>query len=151
MRLRLRFAVALLIAGFAGLAMAQQAVSQGPGSTSGVFPWRVAITSSTGATVATAAIGSGYITAGAPAATVSISTVTAAATGLTAGSCYRVACSVACFFRTGSGTPTALTSDASFFGPAVERICLKTGSTAIAFITATGTGTCSVNLMTDTP
>lgn len=86
--------------------------------------------------------------AGAPAARVSISTGSAAATGLTAGAIYRVACSTDCFFRLGSGTPTAVTTDSAFFGPGVEYVTIPSGSTAIAFVTTAGTGFCTVHLLT---
>lgn len=84
----------------------------------------------------------GTVVAGAPTWTVSASTVSAAATGLTVGTCYRVACNAPVFWRTGTATPTALTTDLPLYGPAVEKVCLTSTSTAIAFVTASGTGTC---------
>jgi hypothetical protein len=133
------------------IVLAGTLVDQGAGSQT-QRPWRVTPTDASGATTSPAGgPTAGYTTAGAPAASVSISTVTAAATGLTAGATYRVACSVPCFYRTGSGTPTALTTDSLFVGPAVEYIGLKTGSTAIAFITSSGTGTCTVTRLTPAP
>lgn len=93
----------------------------------------------------------GYVKTGAPSATVAISTVSAAATGLTASACYRVACNTPCFYRSGAATPTALTSDNPIFGPAVEKICIPSTDTALAFVTASGTGSCGLALLSNTP
>jgi hypothetical protein len=122
-------------------------VDQGSGQPASLAPWRIAATTSTGKGVGT---GTGYIAAGAPAATVAVSTSSNAAIGLTTGATYRVACNVPCFYRTGTGTPVALTSDAPLYGPAVDYIGLvpATAATAIAFVTASGTGTCVVSLIT---
>jgi hypothetical protein len=143
-------ALTLILTAFA--VDAQVLVVQGAGSTT-QRPWGVLVKDSNGNVISSFGGGpsAGYTTAGAPAASVSISAASAVATGLTAGATYRVACTVSCFYRTGSGTPTALTSDSLFIGPAVEYIGLKTGSTAIAFITSAGTGTCTVTLLTAAP
>jgi hypothetical protein len=138
---RLVFAAFLSIV--AAAALAATPVDQGQGSTR-VIPWRVTTTTSSGG----AGTGTGYIAAGAPAANVSVSTLSAAATGLTAGAVYRVACNVPVFYRTGTGTPTALTSDAPLYGPAIDYVGLVGTSTAIAFVTAAGTGSCVVSLIT---
>jgi hypothetical protein len=125
---------------------AQTTVNQGQGQSSGSKPWVVTIggSSSAGGSVS---VGPGKIQSGAPAATVSTSAVTAAATGLTAGGCFRVGCTAPTFFRTGTATPTALTTDNPIFGPAVEKVCLQSTDTAIAFIQASGTGVCTVSLL----
>lgn len=93
----------------------------------------------------------GYTRTGAPTATVALSTISAAATSLTASSCYRVACNTPCFYRSGSGTPTALTTDNPFYGPAVEKICIPSTDTALAFVTSSGTGSCGLTLLATTP
>lgn len=93
----------------------------------------------------------GYVKTGAPTATVAVSTTSAAATGLAASSCYRVACNTPCFYRSGSGTPTALTTDNPFYGPAVEKVCIPSTDTALAFVTASGTGSCGLALLSNTP
>lgn len=93
----------------------------------------------------------GYLKTGAPTATVAVSTVSAAATGLSASSCYRVACSVPLFYRSGTATPTALTTDNPFYGPAVEKVCVPSTDTALAFVTASGTGSCGLTLLSNTP
>lgn len=85
--------------------------------------------------------------AGAPAARVSISAVSAAATGLTAGVIYRVACSTDNFFRVGAGTPVAVVTDATFFGPGTEYLTLPTGSTGVAFITTAAAGFCTITAL----
>lgn len=140
---RLRFIVAAVAVALACSVGAQTVVNQGSGSSSGTKAWRVTPVTSGGA--ASEPLGQAFITTGAPAARVAISGTSAAATGLTAGARYRVACDTACFFRTGSGTPTALTTDAAFYGPAVEYLSLRTGDTAIAFITSAGTGVCTIS------
>ena len=93
----------------------------------------------------------GYVKTGAPTFSASASTVSAAATGLTAGACYRVACTATVYFRSGAGTPTALTTDNPFFGPAVEKVCLPSTDTALAFVTTAGTGTCAGTVLAVTP
>lgn len=93
----------------------------------------------------------GYVKTGAPSFSVSTSTVSAAATALTAGACYQVGCSTTTYFRTGTGTPTALTTDNPFFGPAIYRLCIPSTDTAVAFVTAAGTGTCVGTLSSNTP
>lgn len=135
--------VSLLALLLGGSALAGTLVDQGSGTTT-TRPWRVTLTDSTGAP-ATLPSGEVYIGTGAPAARVSVSIVSAAATGLTAGARYRIACDGPVFFRTGSGTPTAVTTDAIFYGPQVEYLALRTGDTAVAFITASGTATCTLS------
>lgn len=93
----------------------------------------------------------GYVKTGAPSSTVAISTVSNAAIGLTTSSCYRVACNVPCFYRSGAATPTALTTDNPFFGPAVEKVCIPSTDSAIAFVTASGAGSCGITLLSNTP
>ncbi len=93
----------------------------------------------------------GYVKTGAPSFNTTTSTVSAAATGLTAGACYRMACTATVYFRSGTGTPTAVTTDNPLFGPSVEKVCLPATDTAIAFVTAAGTGTCAGTLLAVTP
>lgn len=111
-------------------------VDQGAGSV-GQQPWKFVLVPGL-----TSVSTNGSVTAGAPTFNVSVSTASAAATGLGTNTCYRVSCSTTVAFRTGTGTPTALTTDGDVFGPAVEKLCLVGTATAIAFITPTGTGTC---------
>jgi hypothetical protein len=92
-----------------------------------------------------------WCTAGPPLATVSVSTVSASATGLSGGACFRVACSAAVNFRVGTAPLTALTSDSILPSPWVERICLRNGYNAIAFVTAAGTATCTVLSLAPAP
>jgi hypothetical protein len=127
--------------------VAQSTVNQGQGQSSGSKPWAVKGAATGGATSTVSSslnVGPGTIKTGAPNATVSTSAVSAAATGLTAGLCYRIACSAPVFFRTGTGTPVALTTDNAIFGPAVEKVCMQAADTAVAFIMAAGTGSCTV-------
>ena len=139
--------VALTLA-FALPAAAQQVVNQGNGSNSFV-PWKTRIVTSSGAAID--ALPAIYLTTGAPAAVVAVSTVSAAATGLVAGATYRVACDTAVFFRIGAGTPVAVTTDAAFYGPAVEYIGFPSTATGFAAITLSGTGTCSLLRVTYVP
>ena len=139
--------VALTLA-FALPAAAQQVVNQGNGSNS-VVPWKARIVTSSGAAID--ALPAIYLTTGAPAAVVAVSTVSAAATGLVAGATYRVACDTAVFFRIGAGTPVAVTTDAAFYGPAVEYIGFPSTATGFAAITLSGTGTCSLLRVTYVP
>ncbi len=88
---------------------------------------------------------------GAPISTVSVSTTSASTGTLSGATCYRVACSVTVFWRVGTLPLTALTSDNQFFGPATELICLRSGYNGIAFVTAAGTGTCTVNSYAPSP
>ncbi len=92
-----------------------------------------------------------FRTQGAPAFNLSCSGVSAATTGLTSSARYRVACTGAVFIRTGTGTPTAVTTDAPIFGPAVEVVALDSTATAIACITAAGTATCTGTLLKSSP
>lgn len=83
---------------------------------------------------------------------VAVSTTSAAATGLTAGSCLRISCgSSTAYYRTGSATPTAVTTDNELPSAAVERFCLRSTETAIAFILSSGTGTCRVSTVATSP
>jgi hypothetical protein len=93
----------------------------------------------------------GYVKTGAPTFTAAVSTTSAAVTSLTAGGCYRITCSTTTSFRTGTGTPVALTTDSDLFGPSVEKVCLPATDTAIAFVTTAGTGTCKGSLLAVTP
>lgn len=97
--------------------------------------------------------GAVFVKSGAPSFSVNAGVISTAATGLTAGTCYRLACaSGTVYWRTGSGTPTALLTDNPSFGPSVEGpICLPTTDTAFAFITASGTVACVGTLMSRTP
>lgn len=116
-------------------------VDQGAGSV-GQQPWKFVLVPGL-----TSVSTNGSVTAGAPLFNVSVSTVSAAATGLGVNTCYRVSCNATVTFRTGTGTPVALTTDGDIFGPAVEKICLVGTATAIAFIMASGTGTCKGMLL----
>ena len=140
--------VALTLA-FALPAAAQQVVNQGNGSNS-VVPWKTRVVTSTGTAVDVFGVRY-FATTGAPAAVVAVSTVSAAATGLVAGATYRVACDTAVFFRIGAGTPVAVTTDAAFYGPAVEYIGFPSTATGFAAITLSGTGTCSLLRVTYVP
>ena len=93
----------------------------------------------------------GFVTTGAPSFSLAVSTTSAYATGLTASGCYRVACSGTVYWRTGTGTPTALTSDNPFFGPAVESLCLPSTDTVLAAVTQAGTATCTGTALARTP
>ncbi len=92
-----------------------------------------------------------YTKTGAPSFSLAVTTTSAYVTGLTASSCYRVACTGTVFWRTGTGTPTALTTDNPFFGPVVESICLPSTDTVLAAITSAGTATCTGTLLARTP
>lgn len=109
----------------------------------------VALGTTTNPTVSV--IRTGFVKTGAPSFSVSISASSAAATGLTSGACYRVACSATAYFRSGPGTPTAVTTDNPFFGPSVEKICIPSTDSALAFVTSTGTGTCAGTVYAVTP
>ena len=140
--------VALTLA-FALPAAAQQVVNQGNGSNS-VVPWKTRVVTSTGTAVDVFGVRY-FATTGAPAATLAVSTVSAAATGLTAGAIYRVTCDTTVRFRLGTGTPVALTTDSAFFGPATEYIGFPSTATAFAAITLAGTGTCTLLTLTLAP
>ncbi len=90
-------------------------------------------------------------TNGPPLATVSVSTTSASATGLAGAACYRVACSAQAFFRVGVAPLTAVTTDSILPSPWVERVCLRSGANAIAFVVATGTATCTVLSLAPAP
>ncbi len=92
-----------------------------------------------------------WVTNGPPIATVAVSTTSASATGLPGAACYRVACSAQVFFRVGVAPLTALTSDSILPSPWVERVCLRSGANAIAFIVATGTASCTVLSLAPSP
>lgn len=92
-----------------------------------------------------------YTKTGAPSFALAVTTSSAYTTGLTASGCYRVACSGTVYWRTGTGTPTALTSDNPLFGPVVESICLPATDTVLAAVTAAGTATCTGTLLARTP
>lgn len=143
-----RLVLALALALFCVTADAQQVVNQGSGSTTGYRPWRVTTTTATGA--ALDQLSQAYTSNGAPAARVATSTVSAAATGLTGGLVYRVACDSPVFYRTGTGTPTAVTTD-SLFLAGVEYLGLRSTDTAFAFITAAGTGVCTITRLYSSP
>lgn len=145
MRSKIALLIALLaLGGFAaGAAQAAEVVNQGAGSKA-VSPWRVTLTGAGGGNE-TAAAAIPYA-AGVP-TNVSVSTTTAAATGLTAERAYRIVCSVDTYYRVGSGTPTALTTDNDLPARVIEYVKLPAATTAIAFITASGSGTCKVGLI----
>lgn len=133
------------------LALPASAQIQKVGGVDGTGTTRVMKTDTTGAVVVTgggASSGGGLVTstgtvaAGAPTWTVNVTAVSSATTGLTVATCYRVACNAPVFWRTGTGTPVALTTDLPLYGPAVEKVCLTATGTAIAFVTASGTATC---------
>jgi hypothetical protein len=127
-------------------ALAQTTVNQGQGQSSGSKPWVVSIGGSS-ASGGSVSVGAGKIKSGAPTATVTTSAVSAAAIAITTGGCFRVACTATTFYRTGTATPTALTTDNPIFGPGVEKVCLQATDTALAFVQASGTGTCTVSLL----
>lgn len=102
----------------------------------------IAVTTSGTATSTGLVTSDGTVVAGAPTWTVAATPVSASAAGLTAGTCYRVACNAPVFWRTGTGATTALTTDLPLYGPAVEKVCLTAAATTIAFVTAAGTATC---------
>lgn len=81
----------------------------------------------------------------------SVSTASAAATGLAANACLRVVCNIDVHFRTGTGTPTAVTTDPLLPSKTIESRCLTSSHTALAFITDSGTGTCNVSVAPLTP
>lgn len=79
--------------------------------------------------------------------TVSLSANTSGAiTGLTAGACGWVTCNAAAWFRTGTGTPTALLTDNDIPANTVINRCLPATHTAIAFISTT-TATCKFSVV----
>jgi hypothetical protein len=151
--MKIQFILVAILALWASPAQAQVTKVVGPnpvGTTSTNPPVVVAGKTAAGVITTTlvAADGSPKVStnitapAGAPGFTLACSTSSAAVTGLTGGTCYRMTCSAPIAFRTGTGTPTALTTDADFFGPATENLCLPAASTAVACVTASGTATC---------
>lgn len=124
-----------------GIATAADIVNQGAGSRA-VTPWRVSLATPGGS----AAMGTVPLAPGVP-TNVAASTISAAATGFTAGAILRIVCSIDTFYRVGSGTPTAVTTDNDLPARVIEYIMLPTGMTAIAFVTASGTGTCKVAII----
>jgi len=92
-----------------------------------------------------------YPIQGPPVAGVSVSVVSASTPTLSGGTCYRVACTTTVFWRVGTLPLTALITDNPMFGPAVELICLRNGYNGVAFITAAGTGTCTLNSYAPSP
>jgi len=139
--------LACLAIAVGAVARAADVVNQGAGSAA-VTPWKVYMVAPGSST---AVGGSPFVTAGAPAFILTVTSVSTPTPALTTGASYRVACNTQVFFRTGAATPVALTTDAPIFGPAVEYLALKTGSTMFAFITASGTATCTGTLITATP
>jgi hypothetical protein len=94
-----------------------------------------------------------WLTTGAPIYSVSVSTVSATASPLNGGACYRVACTVSpVYFRACVGTPcTAVSgSDSVLSTPPAERLCLRAGTTALAFVAGTS-GTCSILSLAPSP
>lgn len=118
-----------------------------PTATSATVPVKVA----PDGTLVTSGVAGSVVKTGAPSFSLAVSTTSAYAASLTAGGCYRVGCSGTVYWRTGTGTPTALTSDNPFFGPAVETICLPSTDTVLAAVTQAGTATCTATALARTP
>lgn len=74
--------------------------------------------------------------------------VSGAVTGLTAGSCYQFTCGADFQYRTGTGTPTAVSTDSEGKAGVMYRQCLTNAAahTAFAFISSSAT-TCKVALI----
>jgi hypothetical protein len=140
---RVLFTLAAVIAVAAvPIALAGSVVDQGAGAPRQI-PWRVSL-STPGGSAATS--GAMILAPGVP-TNVAVSTVTAAATGLTAGQQYRLVCNADVFYRVGTGTPTAVTTDNDLPARVIEYVMLPAGMTAFAFITSTGTGVCKLGLI----
>lgn len=93
-----------------------------------------------------------YLPSGAPTSgNIAVSTVSAAVCGLTPGAVYRLDCTATVRWRVGPATPTALTTDRAFFGPAVDYGPLGAVDTCFAFVTAAGTATCTLDLTRTSP
>ncbi len=88
---------------------------------------------------------------GAPISTVSVSTVSASTGALSGATCYRLSCSTAVFWRVGVLPLTAAVTDNYLAAGVVERLCLRASYNGIAFVTAAGTGTCTVNTYAPSP
>ncbi len=85
-------------------------------------------------------------------ASVSVSDASASTPPLSGGTCYRVGCSVAVYWRVGVLPLTATAADAPSPAGWVERICLRSGYNGIAFITASGSqGVCVVAAYAPSP
>lgn len=102
-------------------------------------------------TLVTTGVAGAVVKTGAPSFSLAVSTSSAYVASLTASGCYRVACSGTVYWRTGTGTPTALTTDNPLYGPVVESICLPSTDTVFAAITAAGTATCVGTALARTP
>jgi len=124
------------------VALAGSVVDQGAGAPRQI-PWRVSLATPGGSAATSGAM---ILAPGVP-TNVSVSGTTAAATGLTAGQQLRLICNADVFYRVGSGTPTAVTTDNDLPARVIEYIMLPTGMTAIAFITSGGTGICKVGII----
>lgn len=140
---------AVLCLGLWALPARPQVTTMGgkPTATSATVPVKTA----TDGTLITSGVAGAVPKTGAPSFSLSVSAVSANVTGLTASACYRLACSGPVFWRTGTGTPTALTTDNPLYGPAVEALCLPSTDTVFAAITAAGTATCTGTLLARTP
>ncbi len=95
-----------------------------------------------------------WLTVGPPLFSVSVSTVSATASPLNGASCYRVSCTVSpVYFRACTGTPcTAVAgSDSILSTPPAERVCLRVGTSALAFVVSAGSGTCSILSLAPSP
>jgi hypothetical protein len=108
----------------------------------------VSIGGSSGSTVNVAQLAQTY-TPAVPTVVNLAANVSGAITGLTAGSSVCYACNVASAFRTGTGTPTALSTDNDI--SANQTVCKKLPAThtAFAFISSSA-GTCKVGVVLDT-
>lgn len=82
--------------------------------------------------------------------TAAVST-SAANTGLVGGSCIRFSCDSDVAYRTGSGTPTAVTTDNLLRKGDVEKFCIRKSESAIAFVSSVGTWHCRVSLLANYP
>ncbi len=95
-----------------------------------------------------------WITNGGPLFSVSVSTVSATASPLSGASCFRVSCTVSpVYFRACAGTPcTAVAgTDSILSTPPAEKVCLRVGTSVLAFVVSAGSGTCSILSLAPSP
>lgn len=131
-------------------AVAQSRTTADQGSPGKYGPWPVAIQQADGGflTVNVAAGGGSVAYSPAVPATVSLSASTSGAvTGITAGSDIVISCGAAASFRTGTGTPVAVSTDNDLPAGTLLRFRLKSTETAVAFISSSAT-TCKTSVAT---
>ncbi len=94
-----------------------------------------------------------WLTVGPPLFSIAVSTVSATASPLNGASCYRVSCTVSpVYFRAGVAPLTAVAgSDSILSTPPAERVCLRAGTSALAFVLSAGSGTCSILSLAPAP